>query len=81
MDLEAICNWQASDICKIIMTWFLTFTDNQTPPSERQDISENDLLDEEFEHNHYAGNFESKWLSILTLLVKDILRLQKIQLT
>ena len=81
MDLEAICNWQASNICKTIMTQFLTFTDNETPPSERQNISENDLLDHELEDNHYAGNFESKWLSILTLLVKDILRLQKIQLT
>ena len=42
------------------MTQFLTFTDNETPPSERQNISENDLLDHELEDNHYAGNFESK---------------------
>ena len=67
MDLEAICNWQASNICKIIMTWFLTFTDNQTPPSERQNISEND---QEFEDNHNASNFESKSLSIFNLVGK-----------
>ena len=42
------------------MTQFLTFTDNETPPSERQNISENDLLDHELEDDHYAGNFESK---------------------
>ena len=47
-----------------------TFTDNETPPSERQNISENDLLDHELEDNHYAGNFESKWLSIFNLVGK-----------
>ena len=45
------------------MTKFLTFTGNQTPPSERPTISENDLPDQEFGDNHHSGKFNNKWLS------------------
>ena len=44
---------------KTIMTQFLTFTDNRTPPSERQNISDHDLSDQDFEDRHYSGNFKN----------------------
>ena len=42
------------------MTQFLSFTDNLTPPSERQTVSVDDLRDQEVEDHHYSGNFENE---------------------
>ena len=42
------------------MTPFLPFTDKQTPPSERQNMSENDLPNQDFEDHLHSGNFENK---------------------
>lgn len=52
------------------MTQFLSFTDNLTPPSERQTVSVDDLRDQEVEDHHYSGNFENEWLSNFSLLGK-----------